>query len=391
MANILIISDAPHSNTGLGRVAKELGKRLTGANRVVFAANMVGCDETTDFEVHSVRRMDDFNTEDVKRFWQIIHDIIKKHNIDVVFHIGDPWTILDAEKFKAVVGIPIVSYLTIDGSPLSILYKNLVNSLDSVICFSEYGKKVLEVAGIQSKIDVVYPGIDHMNDFVDIKFARPDMLKNRFVIGWFGANSPRKDLFSALSIFADFAQKKDDVVLLVNTYKNGVVNPFEWVKNLELQKKVILSVESSPTVGLEASRYYSLMNMCDVGLFTAIGEGFGLIVPEFLRLGKIVVAPENTTFPELLGYGERGFICRCKPMMGMRNQLRWTTYNNDFVRTLNKIYNETKKKRDFSKMINGGIEFAKTLRWDDTAAKIEKIIVEAVESANSLNKISIMA
>lgn len=138
--------------------------------------------------------------------------------------------------------------------------------------------------------------------------------KDKFIIGVVNRNQPRKDISRAIEIYKRF--KDDNPEIDSYLYLHMIAN--------DAMGSDVRSIANS--MGLVERRDYSTMdahgrnwqntppevlnsiyNSLDVCLNTTLGEGWGLTITEAMAACCPVVAPNNTTIPEILGEG-RGFI-----------------------------------------------------------------------------------
>ena len=69
----------------------------------------------------------------------------------------------------------------------------------------------------------------------------------------------------------------------------------------------------SPAAGYPTHILNELYNTADVFVTTHLGEGWGLSVTEAMAAGVPVIAPNNTSMPEILGENsERGHLYECR-------------------------------------------------------------------------------
>ncbi|HSE46341.1 MAG TPA: hypothetical protein VLA89_13530, partial [Gemmatimonadales bacterium] len=207
---LLIVSDSPAIQSGLGRVTRELADRFAREGVDVAVAGW--------FDIHGDRAMEfDYPVYPaVKMQPESVAPYLE--GIDTVLAIGDPWDFewLAAQRAQ---GAPfrLIGYLNVEGAPLPVACERILDGFDVLIATSEFGARVIN-----------RPVVRAVHHGVGPQFRRrpgPARLGHReladtFVVLLNGQNTVRKNFPTALEGFEFFARNKTDVVLYANTCVN---------------------------------------------------------------------------------------------------------------------------------------------------------------------------
>lgn len=302
---ILIISDAPDSGTGLGRITKDLAYLLStmpefrvgtfgrggiGSRHLPYAQYTF--DETQQWgEGLLIKACEDFSRDDdfiIFTIWDASR----------LFWFGAPQHLpetpikdfLLSGKFKRW------GYFPVDGNGpwdrLSILSEETINGYDRILAYSQFGKRVLRCGDfIPHGIDdtIFYPreheegreilGIDH----------------EAKLVGCVMTNQARKD-------WGLWAQIARQLISLDQGYKF-------WVHTDLLERywslpALIADFELSDHVKITQSltddAMAKLYSACDVTMLPSLGEGFGYPIAESLACGVPVVHHDYAAGHEIM-------------------------------------------------------------------------------------------
>lgn len=135
----------------------------------------------------------------------------------------------------------------------------------------------------------------------------------RFIVGVVNRNQPRKDISRAIEIFNEFRKKRPDAFLYLHMdLMDGMGMDLRAVCNglgmIEGKDYAGLNTYGLDWTNVTPKFLNYIYNGIDCYLTTTLGEGWGLTITEAMSAYCPVVAPENTTIPEILGDGERGVV-----------------------------------------------------------------------------------
>lgn len=251
-------------------------------------------------------------------------DVIQAIGPEIIFVHGQPWwaeTLL--KKAKEYTGrIPIFLYTPFEGKLSKDAPLNSLQYIDHLILYHDYSRKNIKALIDQSlpQLHVLPHGIDQKQFYPITKLQQPtDIKKNRwkarqllfqkhselhnsFIV--LNANAPyyRKCIDVTIKGFAMFARNKPKNVYLYLHHHN--IDAYKKDKLLSLAAdegiadRVLLNYLSESETPLSEQQLNLLYNSCDVGLNTAMGEGWGLVSFEHAATGAIQVLPSHSTFIE---------------------------------------------------------------------------------------------
>jgi glycosyltransferase involved in cell wall biosynthesis len=377
---LLILTDTPRVQTGLGRICREISKRLDKDFDVALAGwHHVPVRHDNDLFIYPVRKG---HPDESTQMQLILRDFVP----DVLLCIGDLWdfsylgAIIDQykeshPKFKAVL------WVTIDGEFLGNELSDTIRSFDSVISFSNYGVGELEKLSSHTPYSVVYPGVDH-----DVFKPFPDDYKwpvdnaidieKTFTILVVGQNSDRKNIPATIEAFKDFSQDKSDVMLFLVTDPRDAYgfNIWEIIKRCKVGNKCVIARDSGVKGGVDDQKLNLLYNMSHVLLNTAIGEGFGMPLLEAQTCNCVPMVTKYASGVEVVS--DRGILLKVATLMyGMYGIKRAWVDCDDIVKNLEMLYVDWKGNRSISTGLNEkGREFAGRYTWDRTVKELTSSI-----------------
>jgi glycosyltransferase involved in cell wall biosynthesis len=184
-----------------------------------------------------------------------------------------------------------------DGDPPMPQWGNIYKSADQVVAMSNYGAQVYK-----SFYNIDAPVIYHA---VDTKMFKPQErthFKDKFVVGNFNRNQPRKQPVRTMRAFSEFAKDKDDVLLHMQMDWNDHFGwPLHYFSQLfGIQNKV---VQPAP-VGISREQVAEIYSQWDVNANSTGGEGFGLTTIEGAACGIPNIITDYTTSRELVMDGK---------------------------------------------------------------------------------------
>jgi glycosyltransferase involved in cell wall biosynthesis len=373
MKKILWISDSPLTSTSYGKVTHELCRRI-GKELEIHVLSFLYYGKSLRGENYFIHSYED------ARSLAISIETLKP---DYVVWIGDTMIMNDILKIN-LGSTKFIPYSPCDGYPILYGSKPIFDKAFKILATSKYTKKVLKECGYDST--VLYHGVD-TNIFkpsnVDKKTYGIE--NDKFVFFHMGVNSGRKMIWRLIQSFHEFSKDKDDAILLVRTIPenpDGDNNLVEFTKfrfpELFEKKKLYFSLSNmfSPVPDEYLAGLY---NACDVYVSTSSGEGFGMPYIESMACKKPVIAPNNTSTPELItqeieGIGPRGIATKIDTYATDMKYFidKGICSIEDTVRAMNILY-EDKKKRD--ELGENGLKFVKKFcNWDEISKKLLEIL-----------------
>lgn len=208
----------------------------------------------------------------------------------------------------------IVAYTAVDGD---IVDAQLLVGLDDADCcvfFSEFGLRQARAHLISSRLAVIPHGVDRTRFFPhpaeDRRRAarrtlfpeQPELLDDFIVLN---ANRPwlRKRLDVTLDGFAQFAaDKPPSVKLFLHHPRSDERERAKLVrqcKRFDISERVLFSPLAGGKSELRAEALNLLYNACDVGINTAMGEGWGLVSFEHAATRTAQIVPRHSACADI--------------------------------------------------------------------------------------------
>lgn len=263
-----------------------------------------------------------------------IGEICEKLNPDILFLFNDLYPVewlernINRKKWKG----KVVAYIPIDCEIGKGALKNHMG-IDKIIAVTKHGAKCMANTGYKKPLEVIYHPVKesfrilNKDEIIDYrKKLLGEKHINKFIVINSNKNQFRKRQDLTIEGFSIFAKNKKDVALflkceLCEGNDSGRYN----IKKLleENMKKHNLNPEDQIIVNTENITYDEiniLYNICDLGLNTTSGEGFGYVPVEFAKIGKPFLVSNNTSYPELFENYEGLIPCvKSIPMVSMNH------------------------------------------------------------------------
>lgn len=318
---LLIVGQAGQP-TGIARVTQAIAK----TQAEYFETHLLGIDYhgkcTTVNAPNPYRLHPNPNPVDVFAEDRIT-TLVAEIEPQIMLLYGDPWVIAwFASAVKQSGRQPLlVGYAPIDTQttePLDVA----LEALDCIVTFTQFGRKVVEAcaqlnANAQKKlfcdIAVIPHGLALSQFFVldndpeqQRLLARKRLFPNQPEL-WRGfwvlnanRNQPRKRIDLTLEGFAHFAQDMppDTRLFLHMEPDNFGLDVRRMARSLGIADRLILRTQTGhPSVSSEMLNV--IYNACDVGVNTAVGEGWGLVSWEHAATGAPQILPDHSACAEL--------------------------------------------------------------------------------------------
>lgn len=259
---------------------------------------------------------------------QVFLDLLSRNDYDIVFIVQDTFILLpivshmlEVQRTKPKT-FSTIYYYPFDCRPHEDWVKHCVASFDFPVAYTEYAKSESKhfIGSLADKQDVIYHGTN-TKDFFPIegkdKLANrqtifPPQLQDKFIITNINRNQGRKDISRSLMILK---QLKDMGVDNAYMYMHMQETDFGG-SVLNMAKSIGVEFERDFTIpnpqqfsahsGFPVEMLNAIYNASDCYLTTTHGEGWGLTITEAMATKLPVVAPNNTSIPEILG-DDRGW------------------------------------------------------------------------------------
>lgn len=300
MVRVLLFGTHPNSSNGYSKVLFHLAKHL--ASKQDIQLTYYGFQNFQKNPVHDKERelpsnvqvYDAFANEKTKHMgfgFEEVTDFVTMNKPDlcivyndmvVVSNIIDKLKKVENRNFKIAVYVDQV-YLCQKKE-----YINRLNEdADFIICFSKYWEECIKGQGLTKPTAILEHGFNPLMHYpVPKKLARTyfNLKQDDFIIMNANRNQPRKRLDIMMMAFAEFVSRHitEPVKLLIATAPTGAWNLLEiYERELKLRgitleegMKHLIFIDNPQALTDEDMNI--LFNASDVGINTAMGEGWGL-------------------------------------------------------------------------------------------------------------------
>ncbi len=368
---ILTVGETPCINSGFANVLRTLNKYFIEQGHEVRQlgwCHMPNQPNTYPYKIYPVLSPMGFENY----FGVNIFDgIVEEYKPDIVFSLGDVYMLTWIPNMKTRNMFKWVLYTPIDSAPIPRRWQHALTDADQVITYSKYGYEELVKTGYRFKRDIkmYYHGFN-TNEFYPLseeekkETRAKNQLEDKFIFGYVGTNSQRKDPARLLETWSKFRTDKKDVVLIMHTKpveeRQGYDLREAMMQYNLLENDVIFSKGADPIGGIPIDDMNKLYNMLDVFVTTTNCEGFGLPFLEAAACGVPSIAVDYSSHRELLeGHGElvkpaawiyHRTLCQHRPLVDV----------DEFVEKMNKLYYDRKLLKEYSDKC---IIFAKQFEW----------------------------
>jgi len=212
-----------------------------------------------------------------------------------------------------------------------------------------------------------------------------DEFRGKFVYLFLGKNfGIRKRIERLLKSFSiminESRQLRDKTHLHLHTLPISIqgVNLIKVINDLGIENNVSFSYGLIGSSGWSEESIAWLYNCVDVNVSASSSEGFGLGTLESMACGKANIAPNCSSFMELIGDGEtdqknaRGLLALIGEWQMIPDGSQRALVNeNHLVIVMKKMYSDNKLRERFSK---NAIEWVKDYTWDKIAKRFDEVI-----------------
>jgi glycosyltransferase involved in cell wall biosynthesis len=372
---LLCWGDAPVACTGFGTVSKYIISALqaTGEYEIdQLAINYHGqfVDRTRiPWQMSPARLLDPNDPYGNKMFLRAITD---KH-YDYIWILNDTFVvhsvakemrkILDEKAKTTGKKTVVLYYFPVDCRVISEA-SDMLRYCDVAIAYNEHGKaETLKVLPeLADKLNIIYHGTDtalfrpFSRDIIGkLKQKYFGIDPETYLVINVNRNSVRKQISRTMYAFKEFKKLVPNSLLYLHTAaQDRDIDLISAAKHLELRPKqdIVFPPNYSPANGYPESILNELYNCGDVFVTNHLGEGWGLSVTEAMAAGTPVVAPRNTSMPEILGENsERGFMYDCDDLIFVDNSgYRPMASTDTIVNEMMRVY-RLGWKHDLSKVV----------------------------------------
>jgi glycosyltransferase involved in cell wall biosynthesis len=314
---VLSWSNFIHQPSGYGVVQRNVLPYIqeNSSHEVVQLAQS-GVQNSMPFEVHGIKvypssfKAGRLSCADVP-------PVVEREDIDLVLPQLDLWANSEnVVKTIQAVDVPVVPYAPIHTDPLAPNWHTILNEVNAVIPYCEFGERVIKTGDIDEEavLDPIYHGVDsetfHPLDDGDVTVV--DIPEDTFVVGLFknlqGTRAAHERMIRAFASFLDH-DSVDDAMLYVHCAKTPKDS---WeiehlIERAGLDEQVMMPAEAEYLWGMPEAGLNQMYNACDVLLNTVRTEGFGLPILEAAAAGVPAIGGAFSAMPELIA-GQEGEV-----------------------------------------------------------------------------------
>jgi len=253
---------------------------------------------------------------------QVFLDRLAQVDYDIIFIVQDTFIVIDIvpqilelqrTKNKS---FSSVYYYPFDCGPREEWVKQCVASFDFPVAYTEYAKNESRkfIGSLADKQDVIYHGTNTNNFFPlspeDKKSAKANIfsaMKDKFIITNVNRNQGRKDVSRSLMIMKQLKDMGvDNAFLYMHMQESDFGGSImQMARSIGLDPNVDFTVPDPRQFGAHSGFPIEFLNhiynASDAYLTTTHGEGWGLSITEAMSVKLPVIAPNNTSVPEILG------------------------------------------------------------------------------------------
>ena len=394
--------------TGLTRVMHSIMGRLADRHEIHFLGIGYSGEKTHDRGLiaypTNLKGGDVFAAFQAKR-------LIEEIEPDLVFILHDIWYF---DHYLRILGpyrdrVKIACYIPIDGNIRNEDDAASLEQADRVIVYTDFARKEFEGAferlrakrgeGAFPAVDVIPHGVDRNRfhpfpQLLQSAFASPgrveakrkvfadiEDLDGSFIVLNASRFDKRKRVDLTVEGFARFAADKPPNVRLclhqAITAETAREQTRSLVERFGLQQRVHVNPLADGVVDDGALNL--LYNACDVGINTAMGEGWGLVSCEHGAAGAAQIVPDHSACAELWS-GRAEMIAPVRRYIPEFSSLEMAEVSAEGVaEALNRLYADPQRRQQLAR---AAFEAAQNpeYEWDAIAARFDKLFAELVGS-----------
>ena len=244
----------------------------------------------------------------------------------LLFIANDIW--VHAEYLEALAKIenppPVVLYCPVDAGPIEPDAMAPLAGVQRFVTYTNFGKQEIDKALHllrEREGEFEFPEVEVMPHGVDTDVFHPlgedpksrllaarralfpdqEELHHAFIVLNANRNQPRKRIDITMKGFALFAEgKPDDVKLYLHMgAEDQGWNVVQLARRFDLEGRLLMSTVEKMLPHFSTKHLNHVYNACQVGINTAVGEGWGLISFEHAATGAAQIVPRHGACAEL--------------------------------------------------------------------------------------------
>lgn len=167
----------------------------------------------------------------------------------------------------------------------------------------------------KNKVIEVANSIDNHFKILNIDDKKAEMVKSKYglvrpFVMYTGGMDTRKNIEGLIAAYAALPsnlRKSHQLAIVCSVDQQGIAKLSKLAKSVGLEK-----IELALTGFVSDDDLLTLYNICELFVFPSWHEGFGLPVLEAMACGAVVVAGDNSSLPEVVGFQEALFDVHSK-------------------------------------------------------------------------------
>jgi glycosyltransferase involved in cell wall biosynthesis len=343
-----------------------------------------------------------------------LRETVERVRPRMVFLLNDLWVLgryADALR-DCRDGIKVVAYSPVDAGPLEPELVAPITDLDRLVLYTRFGRREVEAALaelLRRSPERRLPPLAVIPHGVDADVFRPltapaspvdtaafaasrtaarcllfggTELRDAWIVLNANRNQPRKRIDITIKGFGLFARDKPpDVRLYLHM---GIIdcgwNVVALARRYGIEDRLILTADESRLPAVPDDVLNRIYNSCDVGINTALGEGWGLVNLEHAATGAAQVVPRHSACAELWeGAGELLEPAVSLTLEGVLTE-GWLVTPEEVARGLDRLYASPDLLRQLS-AASYAVATRPEYRWAEVAQAWDRLFREVLAEA----------
>lgn len=358
MKKILLISDSPFATTGLGRMSKYFLKMFPDFEWVVwgFLHPEYNIRSGAYIPYYDKKKYPNLKLYTPKSYtdnqfgFEYIPTLIEQEKPDYVltsFDFDKSASIAsEIKKLQFTMDFKWINYFPVDREDFFPMEITAFRYPDINVCITKFGQNKIKSVNSSIKIEQIYHPIDasefpvldsdEISEF-KTKFWK-DIKKNTFIIGSVNRSFARKDTGRLVRVLSQYIKENQNLDLFAYLHGSRItaegldLAQVAYINGLPEKKMAFLPSTISEVDGIPNEILNKIYQSLDLFITISTGEGFGYSTVEALLTGTPIIAPANTSFPELV----QDFGCLIEPSeftyLNLKgNTAMWPVVNMDDV------------------------------------------------------------
>ena len=340
------------------------------------------------------------------RWTSSLQDQLRVLRPDVLLSIGDVWAYALARRVlrEALPAVPAIAYFVVDHELTSPFLGRAFADLDYLVAPTEWGcglvRRLLGRRCDRIRISVIPHGVDRRRFFpigaehengcrrLEVReqlrrklFPQRSDIWRSFLVLNGNQNVPRKRLDLTLYGFRRFAETaRGDVRLVLHGDPASQEQDLQpLIRSLGLQDRVVRLSAMGSRAKVSDATLNELYNACDVGLNTAMGEGWGMVSLEHAATGAAQVVTDLPSLAEIWCGAALPIPVDKQKMHGPHEQTCYVATPDDVAQCLQRAYFDHLHENDGSRR---AFEHAcrPEFSWSRIAAQWYEIALQVIAS-----------